>query len=182
MSAEKECNCKFDSNDTSEIVEIPNGMCSHRKIRFISVDRCIARVIRSLLNNGIETLSGCCGHKTEQETLPRPFSPHPSLVIADSYSVEDCQEIADMIAMIDDRQWDIMQWKLVTFAPKQATIAELDKKIGRLGELVKCIQETKPYRGKTSDQKFTDGYNFALSEIHGMILAALSEQPGGTEG
>ena len=98
------CTCKFDANGSQVVLDIPDGLIVHRKIRKVSVDKCISKVVLWLWENKIETLSCCCGHNGQKG--------NPSLVIAEGYKKEDYIKIRKIIGDKDDREWDLMQWRI----------------------------------------------------------------------
>jgi len=73
-----------------------------RKVRTVSIDRCIKDVMANLWTYGIQTLGCCCGHGER----------NPSIVINSAYSDKEIKYISDLIADVDDRLWDIYQWRI----------------------------------------------------------------------
>lgn len=69
----------------------PNGIC---------VDACIVNAIKMLWSHQVITMGCCCGHNRV----------NPSLVIAEH---EDAERVKKMLSENDDRQWEVMQWRLV---------------------------------------------------------------------
>lgn len=65
----------------------------------VCVDACIARVVAYLWGCGVVTLGSCCGHGRER----------PSLVLGQH---EDMATVRACIAEVDDRGWDLSQWRL----------------------------------------------------------------------
>jgi hypothetical protein len=101
MSAET-CDCHSYNGDFGEKPEVPLDPPSWSdRTQPIMVDACIAHVVQHLWNQGVVTLSSCCGHGK------RP----PSVVLSgDPWSpIEVQQTIAD----VDGRAWDVYQWQLV---------------------------------------------------------------------
>lgn len=81
----------------------------------VCIDECILSNIQCLWEEKIHTLGSCCGHSKE----------NPAIVIADGYVLEDVKRIRFMLASVDDREWDIFQWKLVklpTCKPGEAPV------------------------------------------------------------
>jgi len=101
-----EMNCNLDTDKQNTVIlpcpEIIKPFRQNKKT--ICIDAEIVPVVEHLWQNGIVTLSSCCGHGTQP----------PSLVIADTYCLESIVEIRLLIAEIDpDNLWDIFQWRLV---------------------------------------------------------------------
>lgn len=71
----------------------------------ICIDACIADTIQMLWKNGIETLGCCCGHGKKC----------PSVVIAESMNGA---KVYKLLKANDDREWEVLQWKLVLIKPK----------------------------------------------------------------
>lgn len=71
----------------------------------ISVDACIAPVIKHLWEKEIMTLGSCCGHN---KTLP-------SIVVFDNLDKEDARKIREIISEVDGRTWSILSWVLTPF-------------------------------------------------------------------
>lgn len=69
----------------------------------IYVDACIVKVLKYLWERNIYTKSSCCGHNTHD----------PSLVVEDNLGEESAKMIRELIAEVDDRDWEICSWKLV---------------------------------------------------------------------
>lgn len=66
----------------------------------VCVDACIATVVVYLWGCEIVTLGSCCGHGRDR----------PSLVLGQH---EDMAVVRVRIAEVDDRTWDLSQWRLV---------------------------------------------------------------------
>lgn len=77
----------------------PDGVC---------VDGCIAATVAHLWSRGVQTLGSCCGHGS----MP------PSLVLAQG---ETYEAAAEAVAEVDDREFVLHQWHLVTlpFHPRR---------------------------------------------------------------
>jgi hypothetical protein len=84
------------------VLDLPVWVDQGKQNRTIAIDECCVNVIRYLWNAGVETLSHCCGHGKL----------NPSLVIPDGYNEEAIKTIINLIRKIDNRYWDIYQWKL----------------------------------------------------------------------
>ena len=100
------CNCKSYNMGYGEkpnvILELPNHLATWKQNRTVCIDACISEVIQFLWNNNIETLSCCCGHSRK----------NPEIVISDGYDDSEIKEIIELIGEIDNRNWDIFQWRL----------------------------------------------------------------------
>ena len=70
----------------------------------ICVDACIAAVIEHLWSEGVVTVNSCCGHNTEK----------PSLILQDGCSKATADKVRKKIAKIDNREFTLMAWNLVT--------------------------------------------------------------------
>ncbi len=70
----------------------------HKKV---SIDYCIANVVQLLWKKGIYTLGSCCGHNKV----------NPSIILDNNKSIM-ALEIEYIIKMIDNRNWDIYEWRL----------------------------------------------------------------------
>ena len=91
--------CKW--NDTVRMT-IPEGMCTDRINKTISVDRCIADQIKMLWEYGIETTGCCCGHGKDV----------PNVIVADYLKEEDISRILELLGKNDLRNWKVLQWQL----------------------------------------------------------------------
>jgi len=99
---EKILNCNLKKSDDI-ILKLPDFIARIKGSSDVSIDREIAVAIKHLWDNDILTLSSCCGHKIK----------NPSVVIWDGYGQVSIEEINRLIKDVDDRDWDIFQWKLV---------------------------------------------------------------------
>jgi hypothetical protein len=68
----------------------------------ICVDACIELVIKTLWENGIETLGCCCGHNEEM----------PSVILSNK---EDTRKAFQLIAGVDRREFHLLSWQLVGY-------------------------------------------------------------------
>ncbi len=93
------CNCSHNGIT----VALPDWVDTGKQNRTVSIDECIVPVIKALWDERFETLGCCCGHGKEA----------PGVVIASSYGVHDVRWIKKVVRTMDDRKWDIYQWKLV---------------------------------------------------------------------
>lgn len=83
---------------------VPKPEWSDRQNDTICLDACISDAILMLWENGVQTLGCCCGHNR----MP------PNVVIAES---ADGQRAIELLRKNDGRQWEVMQWQLVTILP-----------------------------------------------------------------
>ena len=86
------------------VLNLPDFVDPLKKNRDVSIDKCIVPVIRYLWHNDIQTLGCCCGHG-HQDT------PNPSLVVPSEYTDEDIKHIDELISKVDNRDWEIWQWR-----------------------------------------------------------------------
>ena len=98
------CECKAGHDEHSTEIKLPNWVNGERKNRHILVDPCVVLVLLHLWHCDIETLSICCGHNKG----------NPSVMVLSSYSAGKISEIREHIAVVDDRVWEIEQWKMVS--------------------------------------------------------------------
>jgi len=100
------CNCHSYNWDIGEepnvILNLPDNIDTARKSRTVCIDACIVDVIKFLWENNIQTLGCCCGHNKE----------YPNIVVESGYKENDIKYILNLISKIDDRNWDIFQWRL----------------------------------------------------------------------
>lgn len=81
------------------VVDAPSWL--RREGRYtVCLDGCIADVVVALWERGVVTLGSCCGHGKQR----------PSLVLEES---QDPDLIGCYLRDVDDRDWCLMQWKLV---------------------------------------------------------------------
>ncbi len=71
----------------------------------IAVDESIVNVLVHLWRNNIITLGSCCG----ENILPGK----PNVIIHQSYSNDDIDNIVKLIKEVDDRDWMVCQWRNV---------------------------------------------------------------------
>ncbi len=100
------CDCKsynLGGGKRPEVVlDLPDNIDTEKKNRTVCIDACIAAAIKTLWSKGYETLGCCCGHgKT-----------NPGIVIAGGYGDADVLTILLELSQVDERDWDIFQWKL----------------------------------------------------------------------
>jgi hypothetical protein len=98
------CTCKSvmleGDGSTDVVLDLPDWVDPERQSRTVCADRCIAKTIKYLWDQGVETLGCCCGHGKE----------NPNIVIP---SGNDPQHAYDVLAEVDTRQWDVYQWQLI---------------------------------------------------------------------
>lgn len=99
------CNCHSYNADIGTVPEValsPGDYFPDIEHEAIYIDACIAPVIQHLWKNGIWTIGSCCGHNGK---LGRP-----GIILGeneDSYA-----DIRRLIKEMDDRHFDLYQWKL----------------------------------------------------------------------
>ena len=82
------------------VLKLPIFLRKYRNNKeIVNVDNEIIDVIKHLWKNKIETLGCCQGDK------------NPSLVIPEMYSDYDIDKIDKLILEVDNRKWDILQWR-----------------------------------------------------------------------
>ncbi len=94
--------CKVGTFECQQILHLPENIATEKQNRSISCDVCIADTIKHLWSKNIQTLGCCCGHGKE----------NPSVIIANGNTDVDVLAILLTILQIDERDWDILQWKL----------------------------------------------------------------------
>lgn len=78
-----------------------------RPDRPVPVDACIAATVKAVWLAGYMTLGSCCGHGGR-------VTPRPSLVLHGD--VRDFAGLRDLLAEVDGREWELLQWQLVEVA------------------------------------------------------------------
>lgn len=105
MTKNKQCKCWSYNGDFGTVKPVklsmlyailPNG---EEKYKDVNIDACISQVLKHLWDNGIFTLSSCCGHGN------RP----PSIVLAESE--ENYKKIRKLIKEKDERWFELSQWR-----------------------------------------------------------------------
>lgn len=102
------CECKSYNWDIGEVPEkvlvVPNDIAIQIGGKpEVCVDDCIAHVIKHLWENKIVTFGSCCGHNKQA----------PSIIVEESCSEERANQIEDLIKQVDDRNFDLLSWKLM---------------------------------------------------------------------
>lgn len=101
------CTCKSYNAEIGTEPEVvlprPKWMPEGERINGVPVDACIAKVILYLWEHGVTTLSSCCGHNGRFGV--------PSIVLGNGES--NIGLIRQRIADVDDRNFELSQWKRV---------------------------------------------------------------------
>ena len=71
--------------------------------RHISVDSCIAPVIKALWRAGIGTLNCCCGHNID----------NPSIIFPEHITPAEIHKAKTIINKLDGREFSLKAWRLV---------------------------------------------------------------------
>lgn len=99
------CNCESynqgDGTGVPEVVLTPEDINLTDGKTSVCVDACISDVVLHLWKSGLPTLNSCCGHNKSE----------PSVVIPEEC---DPQEYIKAIGEIDNREWHILRWELIT--------------------------------------------------------------------
>lgn len=99
-------NCKSYNVQIGEVPEVilprPDWLAEGERINGVPVDACLAKVIKHLWNNGITTLNCCCGHGGR-------IAKKPSIILGEN---EDPVHARKLIAEVDNRLFELKQWKL----------------------------------------------------------------------
>lgn len=94
------------NGDREEVVlPLPSFLAKYRpnNPETVCIDAEIVGVIQHLWACKVETRGSCSGHGKE----------NPSIIVADGYEDADIEWIRQLIGEVDDRTWDIYQWRLV---------------------------------------------------------------------
>ncbi len=120
------CNCfsynwddpKDKSKDESVLLIVPeiiwNYMDSHSG--YICVDKCIVKVIEHLWKNYVVTLGSCCGHNRT----------NPSVIVRENCPEKEVEKIREIIAEVDDRDWEICTWRTALFKYKKGRLPKFN--------------------------------------------------------
>lgn len=101
------CDCHSYNGDFGKTPEVklkmissisPDGKVSHKDVM---VDACIAKIIKYLWDKGVNTIGSCCGHGFGR----------PSIVLGEWQ--DNYEQIRRWIKEIDDRQFEITQWRRI---------------------------------------------------------------------
>jgi len=98
------------------VVPLPDWCDTGKQNRTVCIDKCILHIIIHLWNNGIETLSNCCGHD-------KGFG-KPSIVFPSEYTKARMEHIKRLIRGVDNRGFELSQWKRITTKWKRITTKE----------------------------------------------------------
>ena len=90
--------CKWGTNEKVKLA-YPRPIS---KVTEVDVDKCIAKVIQKLNDEKIHTMGCCCGHNKE----------NPCVTIKEDYYPKDIERILEIIKSVDNRNWEIYQWRL----------------------------------------------------------------------
>lgn len=85
-------------------LKCPDFLQSTRNSKLIFVDEDIIDTIKHLWKNKITTLGSCQGREELNEK--------PSVGISENYREKDIKKVLDLIKEVDNRKWNILQWKL----------------------------------------------------------------------
>lgn len=117
MNETRGCDCRSHSLGVGDRPEVllppPDWVVDERSAwpdaqdvdRPVVVDACIAPAVQALWSAGYVTLGSCCGHGTDT----------PSLVLGEGE--RDYGAVRRVIATVDDRDFQLMQWQLVEVSP-----------------------------------------------------------------
>lgn len=103
MTKQYKCDCHSYNGDFGSIPERILKAPKSTGKDTICVDECIADVLQHLWTNNIPTLSSCCGHNGVFGV--------PSIVLGEG--VENYTHVRELIKVIDDRHFELTQWKRV---------------------------------------------------------------------
>jgi hypothetical protein len=105
------CDCRSVTNEDGTTAPVrlpcppPVAHTRHHPEDGIYVDACIAHVVAHLWENGVWTLSSCCGHGRKP----------PGVVLNDDRY--DPARLRAVVAQVDDRPFEFWQWQLVRVHP-----------------------------------------------------------------
>jgi hypothetical protein len=84
-------------------VILPDHIAPWSKRRVVSIDQCIVEPIKALWKANIQTTASCCGH----------FQLNPRVILHRSCSDVEIQKACDILEKVDDREWEVFQWRLI---------------------------------------------------------------------
>ena len=98
------CRCVAGSGK-GVVLRIPDAIFvkTGRNNQMVTIDPCISRVIEHLWQADIVTLGCCCAHRRGD----------PAVVIASFYTDDQIAKIHQTISEVNDRLWDVCQWRMV---------------------------------------------------------------------
>ena len=103
------CDCHSYNADTGEIhavaLTLPDDLCKDDVKRTFCIDACIANVIKHLWENKIVTKGCCCGHNKNK----------PWVILEDSVERDNIDRVKELIKEVDNRDWQIKFWQLITY-------------------------------------------------------------------
>lgn len=111
------CNCYSNNLSTLTGTDQPTDMFINGKL--VSIDACIAHVIKHLNNNGVCTSASCCSHNGR-------FG-KPSIIIESDATPREAQLALDLIAEVDPRPFSIQSWTLIDVLTEQPTNCKKNK-------------------------------------------------------
>jgi|GEM_PF-1947304 len=114
--------------DKQIVLKLPDWCNTERSNRDVSVDKCIANVIKHLWKNKIVTLGSCCGHNKI----------NPSIVVETS---TDPGKVFQMIWQIDERKWTVSRWERIDYTMMYNDDPELEILFGKPSALSNKMQE-----------------------------------------
>lgn len=88
-----------DKNVPNAILDRPEWLRYAHESPTICIDACIAPVIKALWHRRVVTLGSCCGHGERS----------PSIVVEQDQSAT---KVAEILATVDPRPWEVCQWQL----------------------------------------------------------------------
>lgn len=94
------CSCHSYNGDFGTT---PQVLVKHKTSGTKAIDSCIAPVIKHLWDNDIWTIGSCCGHNG--------FFGRPSIILGDGE--DNYTKIRELIKEVDDRNFELSQWKRV---------------------------------------------------------------------
>lgn len=107
MRKHKQCDCHSYNGDFGTTKEVlmpmlvsitPDGKHTYKDV---AIDACIAPVIKRLWEKGVHTIGSCCGHGNSS----------PSIVLSEG--VDNYKQIREWIKEVDDRWFELSQWRRV---------------------------------------------------------------------
>lgn len=99
-----------DSIDKKENMDLDKILWNPFTKKEVSVDYCIAEVIKAIWDSGIDTGGCCCGHNME----------NPSVILrgqelvgrGEDGALDEVGRVQEIIDRLDGREWDILSWRL----------------------------------------------------------------------
>lgn len=101
------CDCKSYNAQVGTVEEVvlpqPDWLPEGERKNGVPVDACIAKVVQHLWDNGVPTLSSCCGHNHRFGS--------PNIVLGEN--VDNYSLVRKLISDLDGRHFELSQWKRV---------------------------------------------------------------------